>query len=112
MPSVSPTRLLAAGLVSGGAFFGLHWLSGGKYMGGGDIRLALLMGLLLGPIRTFLAMFIGFNSAAIISLFLIATKRKTAKDQIPFGPFLIAGLIIAWLWGAPIIGWYVQTAGL
>ncbi len=104
--------MLLAGLVAGGAFLALSVLSGGRGMGMGDVKLAALMGVVLGPLHTVIAMLIGFNSAAVVSLGLIALHRKRAKDHIPFGPFLIAGLVIALLWGAPISTWYLRVAGL
>lgn len=103
---------LYAALLFGGGFYALAAVSGGKWMGGGDVKLAFVMGLLLGLKKTLLAMLIAFNSAAIIGLVLIAIKRKKRADRIPFGPFLIAGTIIAYVWGADIINWYIQATGL
>lgn len=103
---------LYAGLLFGGGFYALAAVSKGKWMGGGDVKLAFVMGLLLGLKKTFLAMLIAFNSAAIVGLVLIAMKRKKRADRIPFGPFLIAGTIIAYLWGGAIINWYTQITGL
>jgi leader peptidase (prepilin peptidase)/N-methyltransferase len=37
---------------------------------------------------------------------LIATKVKTRKDHVPFGPFLASGTLITILWAAPILHWY------
>jgi leader peptidase (prepilin peptidase)/N-methyltransferase len=85
--------LLAAGLF-GGAFYALAVVTRGKGMGGGDIKLAFIMGLLLGLQKTSLAMLIAFNVAAIVGLGLILAGRKGRGSQIPFGPFLILGTLI------------------
>lgn len=81
-------------------------------MGGGDIKLAFIMGLILGLQKTALAMLVAFNAAAIVGVFLILVKRKKRADHIPFGPFLMAGTTVAYLWGGDIIHWYVNSAGL
>lgn len=99
---------IGAALVAGGFFYGLHAISDGKWMGGGDVKLAFLMGLLLGFQKLLLAMMIGFISAAILSGILIAAKKLTRKDMIPFGPFLIAGTILAQIHGTQIINAYLN----
>jgi leader peptidase (prepilin peptidase)/N-methyltransferase len=114
-----PTKALAvvygpvlAALLVGGAFYALAAVSRGKWMGGGDIKLVFVMGLLLGLQRTAVAMAIGCISAAIVGVFLIAIKRKSRQDSIPFGPFLIAGTLIAYLYGGQILSWYLGVSGL
>lgn len=99
-------------LLAGGVFYAIAALSGGKWLGGGDIKLVFLMGLVLGPTKTLLALLFAFNSAALIGLALIGLKLKTRKDLIPFGPFLVAGTIIAYLLGGPVIEWYMNLTGL
>jgi len=89
----------AAAAAAGGFFYLLFGVSGGKWMGGGDVKLALVLGLILGLKNTLIGLLIGFNIAAIVSVVLIASKKMSRKDLIPFGPFLILGAIIAMLWG-------------
>lgn len=93
-------------LVAGGFFYLLFALSKGKWMGGGDVKLAFVMGLILGLRDVLIALMIGFNVAAIISVGLIASKRLSRKSLIPFGPFLILGTVLASLWGEDIFIWY------
>jgi len=103
---------VVAAVAFGGAFYLLAAVSKGRWMGGGDIKLAFVMGLLLGLKETALAMLIAFVSAALIGVALIALGRKTRRDLIPFGPFLIAGTIIAYLFGSSIITWYGAQLGV
>lgn len=103
---------LEAALAVGGAFFIMANLKNGTLMGGGDVKLAAFMGLLLGLQKTALAMILAFNSAAIIAMILIGFKIRKRKDMIPFGPFLIAGTIVAYLYGGDIIHWYLVLNGL
>jgi leader peptidase (prepilin peptidase) / N-methyltransferase len=101
-----------AALAAGGAFYAIAAVSGGKWLGGGDIKLVFLMGLLLGLGKMGLAMLIAFNSAALIGVILILTKVKGRRDYIPFGPFLVFGTVIAMLYGDAIIGWYLSLSGV
>ncbi len=103
---------LIAAFAVGGGFLILATLAKGKLMGGGDVKLGFLMGLLLGLRASGVALFIAFNSAAIIGLALIALKLKTRKDHIPFGPFLVLGTVVAFLYGPQIIAWYLALNGV
>jgi len=91
------------------AFFLLIVLiSRGKWMGIGDIKLAFLMGLILGFPNILVALFLAFFLGAIIGLGLIFSGRKTLKSKIPFGPFLITGTFIGLFCGGQIINWYLS----
>jgi prepilin signal peptidase PulO-like enzyme (type II secretory pathway) len=103
---------LEAMALAGGGFWILASLKNGSMMGGGDVKLAAFMGLLLGLSKTALAMLLAFNAAAIISIALIGLKLRNRNDLIPFGPFLIGATIIAYLYGGQIVHWYLQLNGL
>ena len=83
-------------------------VSRGRWMGLGDVKLALLMVLTLGWPNILVAMFLAFLIGAIIGLGLIWGGKKTAKSEVPFGPFLVTGTVIALFWGEAIIDWYLQ----
>lgn len=109
-PVIGP---IMAAFLFGGFFYALAAFSNGKWMGGGDIKLAFVMGLILGVQKTALAMFIAFVSGAVIGLIIVALRKKTNKSRyIPFGPFLIAGTTVAYLYGTPIIQWYLDASSL
>jgi len=103
---------LEAAAIFGGFFWILATIAGGRLMGGGDVKLVALMGLILGLQRTGLALFLAFNSAALVGIALIALHRRKRTDYLSFGPFLIAGTVAAWLYGGQIIGWYLHLNGL
>jgi prepilin signal peptidase PulO-like enzyme (type II secretory pathway) len=110
-PRLLADHLLAATL-AGGSFYALVFFSKGRAMGGGDIKLAFAMGLILGIRAMLLALFLAFTIGAIIGIGLILSHRKGKKDQIPFGPFLVLATIIAYLFGLQIIGFYLSFSGL
>ncbi|GIW69677.1 MAG: type 4 prepilin-like proteins leader peptide-processing enzyme [Patescibacteria group bacterium] len=89
-------------------FFFIVWITKGKGMGGGDIRLALLVGLVNGFPYNFLAIFLGFFIGAVVSIGLVIGKKKTLKSVVPFGPFLILGSLLCFVWGSQILNWYLN----
>lgn len=84
-------------------------ISRGKWMGIGDIKLAFLMGLVLGWPNIVIALFSAFLIGAIIGIVLIILGRKSLKSEVPFGPFLVAGTFIALFFGQEIVSFYVQS---
>jgi len=90
-------------------FFGaLVLLSRGKWMGLGDVKYMFLMGLVLGFPEILFGLFVAFLSGAAIGVFLIGTGRKKLSSQIPFGPFLAAGTLVAILFSQAALNWYVS----
>lgn len=99
---------LLAVLVGAGFFFLIWFFSKGKWMGFGDVKFAILMGLLLGFSKTLLALFLAFLLGAIIGIILMTLEKKKLKSEIPFGPFLISGTFLALFFGEKIINWYLN----
>jgi leader peptidase (prepilin peptidase)/N-methyltransferase len=85
----------------------LIWPGG---MGMGDVKLALFMGAVLGSM-VIAAMFLAFLFGALVGLVLIASKLKTRKDAIPFGPYLAFGSVLALLYGDWMLGAYLGLLG-
>lgn len=68
-------------------------------MGGGDIKFAFLMGLILGFPNIIVGLYSAFLTAALYSIILILWRKKNfRKDTIVFGPFLVIGVFISILW--------------
>lgn len=97
---------LISTLIIGLFFWFLTRIKNGEAMGGGDLKLAIFIGLFNGYPRNVLAIFLGFLFGAIASLLLMVLRRKGMKDTIPFGPFLILGSIIAFVFGTRLIELY------
>ena len=77
-------------------------------MGGGDIKLMAAAGLILGYKLILLALFLGAIYASLYSLFLIVSRKGGLKSEIPFGPYLSAGIFTAALWGDDVLCWYLS----
>ncbi len=91
-------------------FFALYYFTKGKGMGFGDVKFVVFMGLFLGFPKILTAFFVSFVLGAIIGLLLIAVKIKKAKSQIPFGPFLVIGLLTAYFYGESFLEIYLNYA--
>ena len=96
-------------IVASGFFLAIFLVSKGRWMGFGDVKLAILMGLLLGFSNVLVALFLAFFFGAIIGVMLMIFKGKKLKSEIPFGPFLIMGTFMAMFWASQIIQWYVTS---
>jgi prepilin signal peptidase PulO-like enzyme (type II secretory pathway) len=102
-------NLLMARLLAFGFFFLQFILSNGKWIGGGDLRLGLVMGAMLGWPNVLVALFIAYLVGAVVGVILLALKKKTGKSEIPFGPFLAIGTFASLLWGSQLLSWYLTT---
>ena len=85
---------LLGGLVAGGFFFALAAYSKETWMGYGDAYLGILAGLVVGWPNIWGALLLSFTIGALISVGLIALRKKTMKSQVPFAPFLITGVFL------------------
>jgi prepilin signal peptidase PulO-like enzyme (type II secretory pathway) len=94
---------IMAALVSTGFLLVLNLITKGKGMGVGDVKLAFFMGLFLGYPKVVVAFYVAFIVGALISLVLLILGKIKKKTQIPFGPFLILGILVAWWWGEKLI---------
>lgn len=99
---------LLAGLIAGAFFLTIILISKGKWMGMGDVKLVVFMGLVLGWPDILAALFLAFLGGAFVSVILIISKKKTLKSEVPFGPFLVGATIIAVFWGNTLINWYLN----
>jgi leader peptidase (prepilin peptidase)/N-methyltransferase len=96
--------------VGGGIFYLLFQFSKGRWIGGGDVKLGWLLGLIAAtPARSLLLIFIASVGGSLVSLPLLAAGRMKRTSLVPFGPFLIIGVIIVRLFGTDILDWYRQT---
>jgi prepilin signal peptidase PulO-like enzyme (type II secretory pathway) len=102
------TSNLILGILPSLFFLTIILISHETWMGFGDFKLSILMGLILGWPKILVSLFFAFFSGAIIGSILIFLKRKTMKSQIPFAPFLVSGTFFSMLFGEKIINWYLN----
>jgi prepilin signal peptidase PulO-like enzyme (type II secretory pathway) len=100
---------LLIGAAVGGGFFLLQYvISQGRWIGGGDIRLGAVMGLMLGWQVTVMALFISYLVGSLGGVGLIAFRKKTWSSRLPFGVFLTVGSVICFFWGNQLVDYYVS----
>lgn len=99
--------------LSGGLFWVLYQVSGGKWIGGGDVKLGFVLGLfLLTPINAFLMIFLASVLGSLYALVLQVTGKYKKQMHIPFGPFLLISVYVLVLFGSNLISGYQRLIGL
>ncbi|HHY25466.1 MAG TPA: prepilin peptidase [Desulfitobacterium dehalogenans] len=96
---------LATALGVGGVF----WMIIRIYpegMGLGDIKLIAGLGAFLGFPEALIAIFIASFSGSIGGLLILSLKKRSYRDPIPFGPYLVLGAWIVFFWGQDILSFY------
>jgi prepilin signal peptidase PulO-like enzyme (type II secretory pathway) len=99
---------LVLGILPSLFFLAIILISHETWMGFGDFKLSILMGIILGWPKILVSLFFAFFIGAIVGLILIFLKRKTMKSQIPFAPFSVSGTFLAMFFGERIIDWYLN----
>lgn len=89
-------------------FWSIIILTRGRGMGFGDVKLGFLLGLILPYPKIFLILFLAFVLGAIYSLILVSFGKKSFKDTIPFGPFLVLAAYAALFFGEEILSLYLS----
>ena len=74
----------------------------------GDVKLSFLIGYMVGGWDAFVAIFFGFVLAAFIFGFLIISRLQKRDAYLPFGPYLIFGMIVYIMYGDEILRWYIH----
>lgn len=95
------------GGIMGWLFFWLqYYLTKKKGLGEGDLRLGILMGVMFGWPNVLIAIFISYIVGGFVSLVLIIVGKKKLFSEVPLGPFLAIGSVIAMFFGPGIIDFY------
>jgi leader peptidase (prepilin peptidase) / N-methyltransferase len=111
--AIDDPKSIRFALAGAGLYFGFLLLAHLVYprgMGFGDVKLAAVMGLYVGWLGTsyaaaiglvLWAMLIGFVAGSIVGMALLAIRRRS--KQIPFGPFLALGAVVAVLLSSGLV---------
>jgi leader peptidase (prepilin peptidase)/N-methyltransferase len=94
-------------LVASGLFWLIFTVSGGKWIGYGDVRLGLVTGTILAsPAKSLLMIFLASIIGTLFVAPALVSGRKQLASKIPFGPFLILATAISLLFGDSLINLY------
>ena len=78
-------------------------------MGGGDVKLAGAVGLLVGFPQVLLALWLAIVSGGLVAIWLLVSRKMGRKDAMPFGPFLALSGVTVLLVGTEIVEWYQNS---
>jgi leader peptidase (prepilin peptidase) / N-methyltransferase len=109
--AIEPSPEWLLGAVGASGFLFVAALAYPRGMGMGDVKLALLLGAMLGrlvAVGLMLGLLAALVPAAVLALRHGARARKLA---IPFAPFLALGAVVALFAGDPILDWYLSLLG-
>jgi len=99
---------LTVGIVVGSGFFFLQYLvSKGKWIGGGDIRLGMFMGVILGWPLILVSLFFAYVGGTLFVLPFLVLKKKKMASRVPFGAYLTLATAVTMFYGWDIVHWYV-----
>ena len=97
--------------VGGGTLFAIaeayYRVRNQEGLGMGDVKLLGMIGAFLGWKLVLLTLILASFAGSVAGVVLIASGRGSMKYALPFGTFLAVGALIAAIWGAPIIDWYM-----
>ena len=101
------------GVVAGS---GILWLLGWGYlrlrkvegMGGGDVKLAAMFGVVLGWQLTLLTLGLAALAGTVWGAWLIARRGGHGQSELPFGTLLAPAAMVAFLWGDTWVRWYAR----
>jgi prepilin signal peptidase PulO-like enzyme (type II secretory pathway) len=97
----------AGGVVIFGFFWMLYQVSKGSWIGGGDVKLAIVLGLLAGtPMQAFMVLFFASLIGTVFSIPQLFRGKAGLAQRIPFGPSLLLATMLVVLYGAHIANWY------
>jgi prepilin signal peptidase PulO-like enzyme (type II secretory pathway) len=91
----------------GGFYWLLNAISHGRWVGFGDVKLGLFMGIVLGWQQALLVLFVANLIGCLVALPALASGKLSVKSRLPFGPFLIVAFLIVGLFGSQLISWYM-----
>lgn len=90
-----------------GVLFAIAFVSKGG-MGGGDIKLFFVIGIVLGPMKTLLTLFFASVIGTFVGFIMLKRTGQSRKTPIPFGPSIAAAAVIVYFWGTSIVEWYAK----
>lgn len=96
---------LFAGFIAATLLLLIHLFTRGRGMGLGDVKFAVLGGLLVGPRLFLIWLFLAFLTGAFVGTILILGRKAYLKSKIAFGPFLVLAIPLALLYGEKILFW-------
>lgn len=97
-----------AGFLLGFMMLALIIIASRGGMGGGDMKLFALLGIIIGPWELLLTFFLASLFGAVVGIALMIAKIIKRGEPIAFGPYIVAAAIIVYFHGETMINWYMN----
>ena len=111
LPQINLISALLGAVIGYLIFWLIYWLAkvtfGPGAIGQGDVKLAMLMGAMLGVPAILVALVLGIFLGGLISGLLLATRLVKRRSYLPYGQYLALAAIVMLLWGEAIIAWWL-----
>jgi len=103
--------LIGAGACAG--FLGAQYVvSRGRWIGLGDVKLGVFLGLLVGWPQVAVLILLTYIMGGLVGTWLLARRRAGLKSAVALGPFLTLAAAITLLYGQNLLEWYLRHLGL
>lgn len=109
------TTVAFSALVWGATFAIPYYLTQGRGMGFGDVKLAPLLGAVLGALgwgASLVGLLSGFVFGTVVGVALMSLGKAGRKTKVPFGPFMLLGAGFGLVFGRPVFDFYLRLTGL
>ncbi len=103
--SVFAPQLFAAAVLFSGMVL-LYAATKGRGIGFGDVKFAGIIGFLMGLQSGFIALYVAFVTGGVVAIILLLTTKKGLKSEVPFGPFMVWGMIVSVLFGQQLMAFF------
>lgn len=110
-PQLSLVNALVGGLVGFGLFLLLYLVRPGG-LGAGDVKLAGLIGILVGFPGVLVAILVALTLGGVAAALLLLSRRVGPKGTMAYAPYLSIGALFALMYGPAIIAWYLGRFGI
>lgn len=98
---------LFAGFASALILLIINFVTSGKGMGLGDVKLAIPLGMIMGIDRFLSFLILSFLTGGVVASILLLSRKAGLKKQIPFGPFLIVSFLAILVFKIDVFSWFV-----
>ena len=108
--AVTDTPGIVKALIGGGLGLGVMLLVALVFRGGmgwGDVKMAGLIGVMVGFPGILVALLLAIVGGGLTAVILLALKVRGRKETMPFGPFLSLATMVTLLWGDTLATWYL-----
>ena len=92
-----------------GIFFSLYYLSRGRWIGFGDVKLGVGIGLLVAnPLHGLMVIFLASIMGSVVAIPQMIKGKLGVRSKLPFGPFLLLAAWCVFLFSDVIMAWYLN----